>query len=123
MLTEERDGKSSSDAAVDSAMAGMSIQEVCDEFECVSSPAVEVTARQLARDIVENRQGNQRSLRCYATAVQYSVSEPLPPEPRDCEERDPGTVPRKAPYFRPVGVFRVVISVAGCDVTDDNLRT
>ena len=72
-------------------MAGMSFQEVCDEFECISSPAVEVTARQLARDIVENREGKQRALRCYATTVQYSVSEPTLSELCICEDRQPCT--------------------------------
>lgn len=44
--------------------------ELCNEFECVSSPYVESTARQLARDILEMREGN-RTLATFAISVKY----------------------------------------------------
>lgn len=44
--------------------------ELCNEFECVSSPYVEATARQLARDILEMREGN-RTLATFAIYVKY----------------------------------------------------
>ncbi|CAA7030171.1 unnamed protein product [Microthlaspi erraticum] len=44
--------------------------ELCNEFECTSSPQVESTARQLARDILELREGN-RAFACYAVSVRY----------------------------------------------------
>ncbi|KAH9312933.1 hypothetical protein KI387_027968, partial [Taxus chinensis] len=48
----------------------MEFSELCNEFECVSSPSVEATARQLARDILEMREGN-RALGTYAISVKY----------------------------------------------------
>lgn len=56
----------------------MDFGELCNEFECISSPLVEATARQLVRDILELREGN-RALGTYATSVKYKVSlSPLP---------------------------------------------
>lgn len=50
----------------------MDFGELCDEFECISSPLVESTARQLVRDILELREGN-RALGTYAVSVKYKV--------------------------------------------------
>ncbi|KAI5067106.1 hypothetical protein GOP47_0017634 [Adiantum capillus-veneris] len=58
--------RSEADRLVD----GMSFGELCDEFQCISSPAVEATARQLARDILELREGN-RALGTFAISVKY----------------------------------------------------
>ncbi|XP_031249384.1 uncharacterized protein LOC116107214 [Pistacia vera] len=58
--------KSEADKIVD----GMDFGELCNEFECISSPLVESTARQLVRDILELREGN-RSLGTYAVSVKY----------------------------------------------------
>ncbi|XWS58947.1 hypothetical protein CRYUN_Cryun08bG0078000 [Craigia yunnanensis] len=58
--------KSESDKIVD----GMDFGELCNEFECISSPLVESTARQLIRDILELREGN-RALGTYAVSVKY----------------------------------------------------
>ncbi|KAI7751324.1 hypothetical protein M8C21_002884, partial [Ambrosia artemisiifolia] len=58
--------KSEGDKIVD----GMEFSELCNEFECISSPAVEATARQLVRDILELREGN-RALGTYAVSVKY----------------------------------------------------
>ncbi|XP_050242301.1 uncharacterized protein LOC126691290 [Quercus robur] len=58
--------KSDADKIVD----GMDFGELCNEFECVSSPIVESTARQLVRDILELREGN-RALGTYAVSVRY----------------------------------------------------
>ncbi|MFS7996703.1 hypothetical protein Hanom_Chr12g01132931 [Helianthus anomalus] len=58
--------KSQGDKIVD----GMEFGELCNEFECISSPAVEATARQLVRDIIELREGN-RALGTYAVSVKY----------------------------------------------------
>ncbi|XP_057801717.1 uncharacterized protein LOC131016929 [Salvia miltiorrhiza] len=60
------DQKSEADKIVD----GMDFGELCNEFECISSPLVESTARQLVRDILELRQGN-RALGSYAVSVKY----------------------------------------------------
>ncbi|XP_004492846.1 uncharacterized protein [Cicer arietinum] len=57
---------SDADKMVDS----MNFGELCNEFECNSSPLVESTARQLARDILELRSGN-RALGTYAVSVTY----------------------------------------------------
>lgn len=65
---EVADERSEGDRIVD----GMDFGELCDEFECISSPLVEATARQLVRDILELRQAN-RALGCFATAVKYKV--------------------------------------------------
>lgn len=60
--------RSESDTIVD----GMDFGELCNEFECISSPLVESTARQLLRDIIELREGN-RALGTYAVSVKYKV--------------------------------------------------
>lgn len=49
---------------------GMDFGELCNEFECISSPLVESTARQLVRDILELREGN-RALGTFAVSVKY----------------------------------------------------
>ncbi|XP_052185771.1 uncharacterized protein LOC127797187 [Diospyros lotus] len=54
----------------DKIVDGMDFGELCNEFECISSPSVEATARQLARDILELREGN-RALGTYAVSVKY----------------------------------------------------
>ncbi|GAB4835373.1 hypothetical protein Ancab_000283 [Ancistrocladus abbreviatus] len=54
----------------DKIVDGMDFGELCNEFECISSPLVESTARQLARDILELREGN-RTLETYAVSVKY----------------------------------------------------
>lgn len=66
-ITSER---SEGDKIVD----GMDFGELCDEFECISSPLVESTARQLARDILELREGN-RAFGTIAVSVKYKVSQ------------------------------------------------
>lgn len=48
----------------------MDFGELCNEFECISSPLIESTARQLARDILEMREGN-RALGTFALSVKY----------------------------------------------------
>ncbi|KAL8253374.1 hypothetical protein R6Q59_037067 [Mikania micrantha] len=58
--------KSEADKIVD----GMDFGELCNEFECISSPSVEATARQLVRDILELREGN-RAIGTYAVSVKY----------------------------------------------------
>ncbi|KAG6528765.1 hypothetical protein ZIOFF_010950 [Zingiber officinale] len=58
--------RSESDRLVD----GMDFGELCNEFECISSPQVESTARQLVRDILELREGN-RALSAYSVSVKY----------------------------------------------------
>ncbi|XP_077226993.1 transmembrane protein, putative (DUF2358) [Tasmannia lanceolata] len=58
----------SSDA--DKIVDGMDFGELCNDFECISSPSVEATARQVARDIVELRQGN-RALGTFSVSVKY----------------------------------------------------
>uniref|UniRef100_A0A803PTE8 AT1G65230-like protein n=1 Tax=Cannabis sativa TaxID=3483 RepID=A0A803PTE8_CANSA len=55
---------------VNKMIDGMNFGELCNEFECISSPLVESTARQLARDILELREGN-RALGTYAISVKY----------------------------------------------------
>lgn len=57
----------------DKIVDGMDFGELCNEFECISSPLVESTARQLARDILELREGN-RALGTFAVSVKYKVS-------------------------------------------------
>lgn len=56
----------------DKIVDGMDFGELCNEFECISSPSVEATARQLARDILEQREGN-RALGTFAVSVKYKV--------------------------------------------------
>lgn len=51
-------------------MDGIEFGELCNEFECISSPSIESTARQLVRDILELREGN-RALGTFAVSVQY----------------------------------------------------
>ncbi|ESR41853.1 transmembrane protein [Citrus sinensis] len=60
--------KSEADKIVD----GMDFGELCNEFECISSPLVESTARQLVRDILELREGN-RALGTFAVSVKYKT--------------------------------------------------
>ncbi|KAK4433054.1 hypothetical protein Salat_1067600 [Sesamum alatum] len=60
------DATSEADKIVDS----MDFGELCNEFECISSPSVESTARQLVRDILQLRQGN-RALGTFAVSVKY----------------------------------------------------
>jgi hypothetical protein len=50
----------------------MDFGELCSDFECISSPYVESTARQVARDILELREDN-RAFNCYAVSVKYKV--------------------------------------------------
>jgi hypothetical protein len=50
----------------------MDFGELCNEFECISSPLVESTARQLVRDILQLREGN-RALGTFAVSVRYQV--------------------------------------------------
>lgn len=54
----------------DRIVDGMDFGELCNEFECISSPLVESTARQLARDILELRQRG-RALGSFAVSVKY----------------------------------------------------
>ncbi|KAF8388535.1 hypothetical protein HHK36_027210 [Tetracentron sinense] len=54
----------------DKLVDGMDFGELCNEFECISSPSVESTARQLARDILELREGN-RALGTFSVSVKY----------------------------------------------------
>ncbi|KAJ6360476.1 hypothetical protein OIU77_004486 [Salix suchowensis] len=54
----------------DEIINGMDFGELCNEFECISSPLVESTARQLVRDILELREGN-RALGTFAVSVTY----------------------------------------------------
>lgn len=68
LLSVSKSENSEADRIVD----GMDFGELCNEFECISSPSVEATARQLARDILELRQGN-RALGTFAVSVKYSV--------------------------------------------------
>lgn len=56
----------------DKIVDGMDFGTLCNEFECISSPSVEATARQLARDILEQREGN-RALGTFAVSVKYKV--------------------------------------------------
>lgn len=65
---EAPEERSKADKMVD----GMDFGELCNEFECISSPYVESTARQLARDILELREDN-RAFSCYAVSVKYKV--------------------------------------------------
>eukprot|EP00268_Persea_americana_P054882 TRINITY_DN6336_c1_g2_i2.p1 TRINITY_DN6336_c1_g2~~TRINITY_DN6336_c1_g2_i2.p1 ORF type:complete len:256 (+),score=56.17 TRINITY_DN6336_c1_g2_i2:252-1019(+) len=57
---------------VDKLVDGMDFGELCNDFECKSSPSVESTARQLARDILELRQGN-RALGTFSVSVKYKT--------------------------------------------------
>lgn len=57
---------------VDKLVDRIDFGELCNDFECTSSPQVESTARQLVRDILEIREGN-RAFSCYAVSVKYKV--------------------------------------------------
>ncbi|KAK4282985.1 hypothetical protein QN277_014290 [Acacia crassicarpa] len=58
----------------DKIVDGIDFGELCNDFECISSPLVESTARQLARDILELRDDN----RAFATlAVSIKYRDPL----------------------------------------------
>ncbi|XP_010251665.1 PREDICTED: uncharacterized protein LOC104593489 isoform X2 [Nelumbo nucifera] len=59
-------------AEADKLVDGMDFGELCNDFECISSPSVESTARQLARDILELRDGN-RALGTFAVSVKYKT--------------------------------------------------
>eukprot|EP00252_Welwitschia_mirabilis_P002841 TRINITY_DN1284_c0_g1_i2.p1 TRINITY_DN1284_c0_g1~~TRINITY_DN1284_c0_g1_i2.p1 ORF type:complete len:226 (+),score=40.97 TRINITY_DN1284_c0_g1_i2:147-824(+) len=48
----------------------MDFGQLCNEFKCRSSPSVEATARQLARDILEMRNTN-KALEVFAISVKY----------------------------------------------------
>ncbi|RZC56305.1 hypothetical protein C5167_015153 [Papaver somniferum] len=61
---------SSEEEEVHKIVDGMDFGELCNEFECISSPSVESTARQLARDILEMRQRN-RALGTFSVSVKY----------------------------------------------------
>lgn len=61
-----------SDSIPDKLVDEMDFGELCNEFECISSPSVEAVARQLVRDILELRQEN-RALGCFAVFVKYKV--------------------------------------------------
>uniref|UniRef100_A0A2P2K0B6 Uncharacterized protein n=1 Tax=Rhizophora mucronata TaxID=61149 RepID=A0A2P2K0B6_RHIMU len=63
--------RSTERSEADKIVDGMDFGELCNEFECVSSPLVESTARQLARDILQLRQGN-RALETFAVSVRYT---------------------------------------------------
>ncbi|KAJ4838775.1 hypothetical protein Tsubulata_033750 [Turnera subulata] len=77
----EKDQLSSSDEDDDPAIAqmleegdrivdGMEFGELCNEFECISSPLVESTARQLVRDILQLRTPSLDS-QIFAVSVKY----------------------------------------------------
>eukprot|EP00897_Mesotaenium_endlicherianum_P008493 jgi/Mesen1/7672/ME000401S07004 len=55
---------------VDKLVDGISFGQLCNDFECVSSPSVEQTARQLARDIYDVKE-NKRSLSSFSAFVKY----------------------------------------------------
>ncbi|CAI5967640.1 unnamed protein product [Closterium sp. NIES-64] len=65
--------ESDEDEEVATLVRGMTFAELCDDFECVSSPAVERTAKQLARDIHDMRE-DKRTLSCFAIDSKYSDS-------------------------------------------------
>lgn len=73
LYTAAADVSSSERSEGDKIVDGMDFGELCNEFECISSPLVEATSRQLVRDILELREGN-RALGTYATSVKYKVS-------------------------------------------------
>ena len=77
--SSSEDGSSTSTATkpaekseVDKLMEGISFGQLCNEFECVSSPAVEKTARQLVKDILYIKEG-RRSLGNFSVFVKYKV--------------------------------------------------
>ncbi|MCL7047038.1 hypothetical protein MKW94_003019 [Papaver nudicaule] len=69
-INMERSNSPEEDDEANKIVDGMDFGELCNEFECISSPAVESTARQLARDILELRQGN-RALGTFSVSVKY----------------------------------------------------
>lgn len=71
--TEVSSDRTNEKSEADKIVDGMEFGELCNEFECISSPSVEATARQLVRDILELRDGN-RALGTYAVSVKYKVS-------------------------------------------------
>ncbi|XP_058737475.1 uncharacterized protein LOC131609705 isoform X2 [Vicia villosa] len=64
------DAKTETYSEADKIVDSMNFGELCNEFECNSSPSIESTARQLALDIFELRSGN-RALGTYAVSVTY----------------------------------------------------
>ncbi|XP_008663260.1 uncharacterized protein [Zea mays] len=56
----------------DKMVDGMDFEELCSDFECISSPYVESIMRQVARDIFELREDN-RAFSCYAVPVKYEA--------------------------------------------------
>jgi hypothetical protein len=70
--------KSAEKSEVDKLIEGMSFGQLCDEFECISSPAVEKTARQLVKDIMSVRE-DKRSLGNFGMNVVYKVHCCKPP--------------------------------------------
>lgn len=64
--------KAAEKSEVDRLIEGISFGQLCDEFECISSPAVERTARQLVKDIIDIREGH-RSLSNFGVNVDYKV--------------------------------------------------
>lgn len=70
--TEVSADPGSKTSEADRIVDGMDFGELCNEFECISSPLVESTARQLVRDILELREGN-RAIGTYAVSVKYKV--------------------------------------------------
>ena len=69
--------KSAEKSEVDKLIEGMSFGQLCDEFECISSPAVEKTARQLVKDIMSVRE-DKRSLGNFGMNVVYKVHSYIP---------------------------------------------
>ncbi|KAL0322291.1 UNVERIFIED_CONTAM: hypothetical protein Scaly_2525500 [Sesamum calycinum] len=68
--TEVSPDATSERSEADKIVDGMDFGELCNDFECISSPSVESTARQLVRDILQLRQGN-RALGTFAISVKY----------------------------------------------------
>ncbi|KAK4385763.1 hypothetical protein Sango_2700300 [Sesamum angolense] len=68
--TEVSPDATSERSEADKIVDGMDFGELCNDFECISSPSVESTARQLVRDILQLRQGN-RALGTFAVSVKY----------------------------------------------------
>ncbi|KAF6144293.1 hypothetical protein GIB67_024520 [Kingdonia uniflora] len=76
-VSNDEFGKTSEDISVersevDKLVDGMNFGELCNEFECISSPSVQSTARQIVSDILELRQGN-RALGIFAVSVKYKA--------------------------------------------------
>ncbi|KAL0402695.1 UNVERIFIED_CONTAM: hypothetical protein Slati_4299400 [Sesamum latifolium] len=70
--TEVSPDATSERSEADKIVDGMDFGELCNDFECISSPSVESTARQLVRDILQLRQGN-RALGTFAVSVKYKL--------------------------------------------------